>query len=91
MRRALKDKGWVVFTLRSVNDSDYGKGTLVSEHTFIQRKQGKKDLHFQYWTQEGAQKFFTLDNLMMGEKVRAPIGGNTIRNVHWLVAGQVHK
>jgi SAM-dependent methyltransferase len=91
IERVAKNNSWVIFTLRSVNDSRYGAGTKTGKDVFIQDKPGRKGITIKYWDEEGARKFFNLETLLIGERIRAPIGRLDVKSAHWMIAGRIEK
>jgi len=91
IERVAKDDSWVIFTLRSIHDSRYGNGKGIKENVFIQDKPGREQITIQYWDEEEARRFFKLENLLIGEKIRAPIGRLETKSAHWMIAGRINK
>ncbi len=91
IKRVSKDNSWIVFTLRSINDSRYGIGTEIRKDVFVQDKPGREQITIKYWNEEGARRFFKLKNLLIGEKIRAPIGRLEVKSAHWMIAGRINK
>jgi ubiquinone/menaquinone biosynthesis C-methylase UbiE len=91
IERVSKDNSWVVFTLRSIHDSRYRIGKEVEKDTFIQDKPGRENIFIKYWNEDDARKFFNLENILIGEKIRAPIGRLGIKSAHWMIAGRIKK
>ncbi len=89
--RVSKNGTWVIFSLRSKNDSRYKVGKEIRKNTYFQDKPGKKGISIEYWNKSKAESFFKLDNLMIGEKIVAPIGRYDIKSAHWILAGKVNK
>ncbi|MEK6926713.1 MAG: class I SAM-dependent methyltransferase [Nanoarchaeota archaeon] len=91
IKRVMKNDAWIVFTLRSIHDSRYGVGEELNKNVFIQNKPGRKGIVIQYWDEEGARSFFNLENLLIGERIRAPIGRLEVKSSHWTIAGRIKK
>ena len=91
IERVSRNESWVVFTLRSNHDSRYGIGTEIQKDVFVQNKPGRKRIAIQYWTEDSARKFFNLRDLLIGERIKAPIGRLEIKSAHWMIAGRINK
>ena len=91
IKRVLKGDGLFLFTLRSIHDSRYGKGEEVDQNMFKQDKPGKKGIIIQYWDEDEARSFFNLDNMLIGEGIRSPIGNLEKKSAHWMIAGRIKK
>jgi len=91
IKRVMKNDAWIVFTLRSTHDSRYGIGEELDKKVFIQNKPGRKGIIIQYWDEKEARSFFNLENLLIGEKIRAQIGRLEVKSAHWIIAGKVIK
>ena len=89
--RVSKNGAWVIFSLRSKNDSRYGLGKQIRRNTFLQDKPGKKSIVIEYWDKKRAENFLRLDNLLIGEKIVAPIGRYETKSAHWILAGKIKK
>ncbi len=91
IEKVSKNNSWVIFTLRSINDSRYGKGREIRKDVFVQDKPGREQITIQYWNEENARRFFKLENLLIGEKIMAPIGRLETKSAHWMIAGRINK
>lgn len=89
--RISKNGAWIIFSLRSKNGSRYKVGEKIRKNSYIQNKPGKKGISIEYWNKSEAESFFHLDNLMIGEKVVAPIGRYGTKSAHWILAGKIKK
>ncbi len=89
--RVSKNGAWIIFSLRSKNDSRYKIGQRIRKNTYRQSKLGKKNITIKYWNKNEAENFIKLDNLLIGEKIVAPIGRYQIKSAHWILAGKVKK
>ncbi len=89
--RVSKNGAWIIFSLRSKNDSRYRVGKEVRKNTYLQDKPGKRDIVIEYWGKKEAESFFRLDNLLIGEKIIAPIGRYNVKSAHWILAGKINK
>ncbi len=91
VKRVSKNGAWIIYSLRSKNDSRYKIGEKTRKNTFLQDKPGKKGILIEYWNKQEAETFFKLDDLMIGEKIIAPIGRYNIKSAHWILAGKIKK
>ncbi|MFH1607909.1 MAG: class I SAM-dependent methyltransferase [archaeon] len=91
IERVSKNDSWVTFTLRSIHDSRYRKGRKIKDNIFVQDKPGREQITIQYWNEEDARRFFKLENLLIGEKIRAPMGRLETKSAHWMIAGRINK